>query len=125
MAVHENPYKSTKNVRKYASPMDVGWVLGFAAENNDFMRPIGSMYGIFTYIYHKNLPNVGIYTIHGSYGRCVFFCVGSGLEGHQLQNHRGTTCGFGWTVRWWQEYSDVSPSAFLRPTGGSGVVKWS
>ena len=25
--------------------------------------PIGSMYGIFTYIYHKNQPNVGKYTI--------------------------------------------------------------
>ena len=30
--------------------------------------PIGSMYGIFTYIYHNNQPNVGKYTIHGSYG---------------------------------------------------------
>ena len=30
--------------------------------------PIGSMYGIFTYIYHKNQPNVGKYTIHGSCG---------------------------------------------------------
>ena len=30
--------------------------------------PIGSMYGIFTYIYHKNQLNVGEYTIHGSYG---------------------------------------------------------
>ena len=29
--------------------------------------PIGSMYSIFTYIYHKNQPNVGKYTIHGSY----------------------------------------------------------
>ena len=29
--------------------------------------PIGSMYGIFTYIYHKNQLNVGEYTIHGSY----------------------------------------------------------
>ena len=29
--------------------------------------PIGSMYGIFTYIYHKNQPNAGKYTIHGSY----------------------------------------------------------
>ncbi len=29
---------------------------------------IGSMYGIFTHIYHKNQPNVGKYTIHGSYG---------------------------------------------------------
>ncbi len=26
------------------------------------------MYGIFTDIYHKNQPNVGKYTIHGSYG---------------------------------------------------------
>ena len=26
------------------------------------------MYGIFTYIYHKNQPNVGKSTIHGSYG---------------------------------------------------------
>ena len=25
------------------------------------------MYGIFTYIYHKNQPNVAKYTIHGSY----------------------------------------------------------
>ena len=24
--------------------------------------------GIFTYIYHRNHPNVGRYTIHGSYG---------------------------------------------------------
>ena len=30
--------------------------------------PIGSMYCIFTYIYLKNQPNVGKYTIHGSYG---------------------------------------------------------
>ena len=30
--------------------------------------PIASMYGILTYIYHKNQPNVGKYTIHGSYG---------------------------------------------------------
>ena len=29
---------------------------------------IASMYGIFTYIYHKYQPNVGKYTIHGSYG---------------------------------------------------------
>ena len=30
--------------------------------------PRGSMYGIFTYIHHKNQPNVGKYTIHGWYG---------------------------------------------------------
>ena len=32
--------------------------------------PRGSMYGIFIYIYHKNQPNVGKYTIHGWYGWC-------------------------------------------------------
>ena len=30
--------------------------------------PIASMYGIFSYIYHKNQTNVGKYTIHGWYG---------------------------------------------------------
>ena len=30
--------------------------------------PKGSMYGIYTYIYLKKQPNVGKYTIHGSYG---------------------------------------------------------
>ena len=30
------------------------------------------MYGIFTYIYHKHQPNVGKYTIHGSYGLPCF-----------------------------------------------------
>ena len=32
-------------------------------------KSIGSMYGIFTYIYHRNQLNVGKYTIHGSYGK--------------------------------------------------------
>ena len=39
------------NLRKMASPIF-----------------IGSMYAIFTYIYHKNQLNVGKYTIHGWYG---------------------------------------------------------
>ena len=30
---------------------------------------VGSTYGIFTYMYHKNQPNVGRYTIHGWYGQ--------------------------------------------------------
>ena len=32
------------------------------------LSPIPSMYGIFTYIYHKNQPNVGKYAIHGRSG---------------------------------------------------------
>ena len=39
-------------------------------ESSNFAIPIGSMYGIFRYIYHQNQPNVGIYTIHGSCGFC-------------------------------------------------------
>ena len=31
-------------------------------------NPIPSMYGVYTYMYHKNQLNVGKYTIHGSYG---------------------------------------------------------
>ena len=42
--------------------------LGFVDSPNIGIIPIGSMYGIFTYIYHRNQPNVGKYTIHGSYG---------------------------------------------------------
>ena len=32
------------------------------------LYPIGSMYGIFNNIYHKDQPNVGKYIIHGWYG---------------------------------------------------------
>ena len=42
----------------------------FKTHRNNII-PIGSMYGIFTYMYHKNQPNVGKYTIRGSYG--IFF----------------------------------------------------
>ena len=38
------------------------------AVSQESYLPIGSMYGIYTYIYHKNQPNVGKYTKHGSYG---------------------------------------------------------
>ena len=38
-------------------------------EIDDFStNPIGSMYGIFTYIWLIFMVNVGKYTIHGSYG---------------------------------------------------------
>ena len=36
--------------------------------------PIASMYGIFTYIYHKDQPNLGKYAIHGCHG-CGITCV--------------------------------------------------
>ena len=40
------------------------------------LYPIPSMYGIFAYIYHKNQPNVGKHTVHGSYWYAKFWeCV--------------------------------------------------
>ena len=44
------------------------WLFGISSIKPSRVLPIGSMYGIFTYIYHENQPNVGKYTIHGSYG---------------------------------------------------------
>ena len=43
----------------------------FGDSKYEISLPIGSMYGILAYIYHKNQPNVGKYTIHGSYGLWV------------------------------------------------------
>lgn len=40
--------------------------------------PIGSMYGIFTHIYHKtepNVPHAGQYIIHGSYGNTKYGAI--------------------------------------------------
>ena len=64
--------------RKHAGRPDgmetVGWIFPEKRRTIEisphfFKRDtIGSMYGIFTFIYHKNQPNVGEYTIHGSYG---------------------------------------------------------
>ena len=51
--------------------------------------PLASMDGIFTYIYHKNQPNVGKYTIHGWYGeRFVYhqYLSWGGPEIYQKKN---------------------------------------
>ena len=45
-------------------------------------NPIGSMYGIFTYTYHKYQPNVGVYTIHGSYGNRTWIILGTRFVGY-------------------------------------------
>ncbi len=45
-----------------------GWLGYIGDDQTTQLYPIGSMYGIFSYIYSQNQPNVGIYTIHGSYG---------------------------------------------------------
>jgi len=45
-----------------------GTGIKFQVFGHHFANPIASMYGKFTYIYHKNQPNVEIYSIHGWYG---------------------------------------------------------
>ena len=40
---------------------------------NGRLYPVGSMYGIFPYIYHIFMPNVGKYPIHGSYGYGLYW----------------------------------------------------
>ena len=59
-----------------------------------FPYPIGSVYGIFTYICHKqymkiNYINVGRYTIHGSYGyHQSVFSIRNGWERKQKISRR-------------------------------------
>lgn len=58
--------------------------------------PIGSMYGIFTHIYHKtepNVPHAGQYIIHGSYGNTKYGAI---IEPVGLA-FVDESC-FGWTV---------------------------
>ena len=56
-------------------------IVDLPIKNGDF--PLCSMYGIFTYIYPKNHPNVGKYSIHGgsfhSYVNVYQTVHGSGL----------------------------------------------
>ena len=51
-------HEDFENPKKFQNPFQKNLWL--------YTYPIGSMYGIFTYISHKNQPNVSEYTIHGS-----------------------------------------------------------
>ena len=75
------------------------------------------MYGIFTYIYHKNQANVGKYTIHGSYGSDWIPLVPSASWGfcyvNSLQTHPGPLRGTG--SGGCRGTRDVRLSVFLGP----------
>ena len=71
----KNPDKSLKQENDLfpipSNPAPPGMYKTLAFLVQDFSHqqyPIVSMYGIFTYIDHRNPPNVGKYAIHGSYG---------------------------------------------------------
>ena len=61
----ENGSPADQNTEEKNGGRKVVERIGKTAGTGSF--PIPSMYGIFTYIHHKDQPNVGNYTIHGSY----------------------------------------------------------
>ena len=89
-------------------------------------RPIGSMYGIFTYIYHKNQPNVGKYTIHGSYGLSywwslngVFFSTTS-LKSHLRNIHQNLHRGKWPLIHTWNHHLVIFVSNIFCSQSGKG-----
>ena len=58
---------SKSSSKKNSQKCDISLIL-FLATSTKKPFPIPSMYGIFTYIYHKDQPNVGKYAIHGWHG---------------------------------------------------------
>ena len=79
-------------------------------------KPIVSMYTIFGHIYHKNQPNVGIYTIHGSYGKHhLRFSLLKFLSHLTSPKNHGISKSLAWrsSVEPWGE-RDPNPSLFWR-----------
>ena len=120
---------------KYGSPSlrrpvffneDTNWYISESKHLDLVIRsnPLGSMYSIFTYIYHKNQPNVGKYTRHGSYGnylilvsfRCCLFQLNrlGSFPGEFFNKtwRRNTTSwmrylGVSWVVLEWDGAADL------------------
>ena len=63
--------------------------------------PIGSMYGIYSCIYHNNQLNVGEYTIHGCYGAYMFIVFFKRHIHHEPANQGRS---FGSTNRAWTSH---------------------
>ena len=66
----------------YLDRQSAGWAGRWVGWSENFPYPIGSMYGIFTYIWLIFMVNVAKYTIHGSYGYVPWQFLGG--------NHRGS-----------------------------------
>ena len=85
LCVHASPWKTARYFKRWRSPgrLIFSWKLLSNVTGSPFLKwiiclriavaqapqPIGSMYGIFTYIWLIFMANVGVYTIHGSYGQ--------------------------------------------------------
>ena len=92
-----------------------------------YQLPIGSMYGICTYISHKNHSNVVHYSIHGSHGLETnnFGLIDSNKKRSQsLRTDRGSqvTSGFGRSFKEpTPRHIDSKPSNFQRVQGFLGL----
>ena len=70
--------------RPYYFTKPLTWPSPFVTSHFMESCPIPSMYGVSTYIYHKNQPNVGKYNIHGSFG--MESCCNLGSTGFSIQS---------------------------------------
>ena len=80
-------------------------------------------YSIFTYIYHKNQPNVGIYTIHGSIGSVVDPIVGRSIEMNVMSSREMTFHKHGFSLGVECTTSSDSSTRQTNPFGVSGEVR--
>ena len=100
-------------------------------EHQQHEVPKQSMYGIFTYIYHRHKPNVGEYTLHGSYGvvlnlgRNGLFCFNMFFS-HVAIQHCTTILGSSWAflvcgteswsvkMKWFRSVQDGNPTIVMQ-----------
>ena len=117
--------------------------------NPRLLIPIASMYGIFTYIWLIFMVNVGKYTLHGCYGICEAWLVGSyhvakvppslevTLSNHFTSGHRFIHRGPNKVMKFpviyefgenniWPKRNDISPSPriFLKYLGFPWNQPW-
>ena len=95
--------------------------------STDFLTDTIHGTGIFTYIYHRNQPNVGKYTIHGSYGLWFslvifiksFLCLV--LSGAVWTTHGGDVS------RWYHDISKwirIVKQLFMEEIGSKQGLVW-
>ena len=86
----------------------------------DFVIPICSMYGIFTYTYPKNHPNVGKYSIHGASGICWYMMIHVNLSIWGCLKIRVTMGAHNTFCKLkWESLGHVYFTAFPHVTGGA------
>ena len=68
------PIFSWKTVHEFWVPDGPGFP-GDSCTWHALVKPIRSMYGIFSYIFPRRVPHVGKYSMHGAYPRCSMYGI--------------------------------------------------